>query len=99
MKAMLAIVLIVSSATLAGSQATTPPPGAPAPNFSLQVWGDAIADFSGRVQQYFDLRKKLEGELPPLVQTDRASDIINAELALAERVRRARRPAKQGAIF
>lgn len=93
-----ALSLLLSTA-VAGSQTAAPQTTAAPPNFSVQVWGDVIAEFGVRVQQYFELRRKLESELPPLVLTDNSHDIITAELALAERVRRARRPAKQGAIF
>lgn len=99
MRAVLAVVLISSVATVAGSQTPAPRPGGAPPNFSVQVWGDTVADFGGRVQQYFELRRKLESGLPPLVVTDNASDILNAEFTLARQVRHARRAAKPGDIF
>lgn len=93
-----ALSLLLSTA-LAASQAPAAQAGAAPANFSVQVWGDVIAEFTVHVQEYFELRRKLEAELPPLVLTDSSHEIITAELALAAKVRRARRPAKQGAIF
>jgi len=91
MRTVLVAVLIVSAVFTAAAQSP--------PNFSVQVWGDAAADFSGRVQQYLELRRKLERQLPPLVLTDKASDILNAEFTLARLVRRARHKATPGDIF
>ncbi len=99
MRAVLTVVLIVSCVSTAAAQTPAPRPSGVPPNFSVQVWGDTVADFALRVQQYVELRRKLEIGLPPLVLTDKASDILRAEFTLAQRVRRARHPAKQGAIF
>lgn len=83
-----------------------PPVGSPQtpsqaviPDFRVQVWGDIVADFSGRVESYLELRHKLEVGLPPLTVTDDPADITRAEVALARRIRRAREGARQGEIF
>ena len=99
MRTVLAAVLIASGVCIATAQTPAPRPDEARPNFSVQVWGDTVADFAARVQQYFELRRKLEAGLPPLVVTDNASDILAAEFALARRVRHARRTAKPGDIF
>jgi len=99
MRTVLVAVLTVSCVSVAAAQAPAPRPSGVPPNFSVQVWGDTVADFSGRAQQYFELRRRLASGLPPLVLTDRPGDIITAELTLARQVRRARRTAKPGDIF
>lgn len=99
MRIVLVAVLIVSCMFTAAAQTPAPRPSGATPNFTMQVWGDTVADFAGRVQQYVELRRRLEIGLPPLVLTDKASDILRAEYTLAQRVRRARRDVKPGDIF
>src|SRR5688572_28404935 len=70
-----------------------------APHFKVEILGYIVADFSSRVQNYFDLRTKLEIGLPALVVTEDAQEIRIAEFALARRVRVARAEATQGDIF
>ena len=66
---------------------------------SVQVWDDAAADFSKRVQSYCDLRSELEKDLPALTITDDPAEIRRAVRALAKRIRVARAEAAQGDIF
>ncbi len=99
MRTVVASVVIAASVAVVAAQTSDPEPARIQPNFSVQVWGNTVADFTGRVDQYFQLRRKLESELPPLVATDNAGDIIAAELNLARLVRQARRSAKRGEIF
>ena len=68
--AALAVVLTSTSIaqTLPTSQAD------PQPVFRVQVWGYIVADFSTRVQSYFELRNRLEQGLPPLRVTDSPSE-------------------------
>jgi hypothetical protein len=99
MRTVLVAVLIVACVSAVAAQAPAPRPSGVPPNFSVQVWGDAIADFAGRVQQYVELRRRLERRLPPLVLTDNASEILTAEFTLARLVRRARHKATPGDIF
>ena len=93
-----AVLLIVSCVSIAAAQTPAPQPSGVPPNFSVQVWGDTVADFAGRVQQYFELRRRLESGLPPLVLTDHASDIITAELTLAQRRLVSERLTRLGAL-
>ena len=58
-----------------------------------------MADFSLRVQSYYDLRSSLEVGLPPLRVTADLSELMDREEALAERIRRARTKAKEGDLF
>ena len=99
MRAVLAVVLSVSFAAVAGAQTTPAGPTPKGADFRVQIWGETVADFTSRVQQYVELRRRLESGLPPLVLTDNASDILRAEFSLAQRVRRARRNVKAGDIF
>lgn len=68
-------------------------------DFSVQVFGYIVADFSARVDRYLELRRTLEDGLPPLTITDDPAEILRAENALARRIRVARDDAKQGEIF
>ena len=69
------------------------------PDFTVQVWGYIVADFSARVWDYSELRRALEKGLPPLTVTDDPAEIRRAVRARAKRIRVARAHAKQGDIF
>lgn len=70
-----------------------------APDFRVEVWGDALTDFSARLSSYAQLREKLQTGLPPLVVTAKPEEILVAEQALAARIRQARAGARRGDIF
>jgi len=99
LRALLAVVVSVSFVAVAAAQTS----GTNAPrdgvDFRVQVWGDAVADFSMRVERYLDLRRALERGLPPLVLTDNPDEIITAEETLARAIRQARVAAKEGDIL
>jgi hypothetical protein len=63
------------------------------------VWGYIAADFSARVQSYFDLRTRLEQGLPPMRVTEDIAEIRRARRALARRIQAARQGARKGDIF
>lgn len=90
--------LILLQASAAVPQ-TPPAPATRPPDFSVQIWGDAVADFNARVRAYFELRTRLEVGVPPLVVTPNPADIQVAEFALAQRLREARAGAREGNIF
>lgn len=69
------------------------------PNFKVEVWGGALADFSARLSAYGELRELLQKGLPALAVTARPEEILVAEAALASRIRKARAGAKRGDIF
>ena len=76
------------------------PPAAPqAPDFRVQIWGGAAADFTARMTAYETLRTKLEEGLPRLEVTDNPIEILRAENMLATRIRAARAGARRGSIF
>ena len=60
------------------------------PTFRVQVWGYIVADFSTRVQSYFDLRSKLEDSLPRPTVTDDVAEIRKVRRTLAKAIQAAR---------
>ena len=97
--AALAIAVAAMSAQAAAPQNPSGQAQKRPPDFKVQIWGDAIADFVIRVQAYSDLRKGLERGLPVLRVTDDARELLTREHALAERIRAARSRARQGDIL
>jgi hypothetical protein len=95
----LPIALIVLFASVGYPQAPTTNREPGIPDFSVQVWGYIVADFSTRIASYVELRSKLEEGLPALTVTDNPADIGRAEVALAKKIRVAREGATQGEIF
>ena len=91
----------LSVVLMSASNAQTPsaPQADPQPTFRVQVWGYIVADFSTRVQSYFDLRSKLEEDLPPFRVTDDVAEIRRVRRALAEAIQAARHGAREGDIF
>jgi hypothetical protein len=92
-----AVAVVLTSATLA--QTLFPPQTDPQPTFRLQVWGYIVRDFSTRVQNYFDLRSKLEQGLPPFRVTEDVAEIRRVQRALARAIQAARHGAREGDIF
>ena len=90
----LVIVLVQSDHVFA-----QPPAGLPTVEFTVEVLGDKLADFTTRMEAYAQLRRELERGLPPLKVTDNPSDILRAERLLAQRIRKARAGAGRGDIF
>jgi hypothetical protein len=61
--------------------------------------GQTAGDFATRVEKYVELRASLESGLPVLTGADDPVLVRNVELALADRMRKARGRARQGDIF
>ena len=59
-RVILGAALAVALTSASFSQIPSPSQTDPRPTFRVQVWGDIVTDFSTRVQNYFDLRSKLE---------------------------------------
>ena len=76
------------SAVYAGAQT-------PAPN----PVGTTVLEFKTRIDEYVKLREQADNTAPVQKPTAEASDIKNAQLALAERIGAARKTAKQGDIL
>lgn len=81
------------------AQTPAPNDGRQTPDFTIQVWGQAVTDFNARVSSYLELRNRLARGLPAPVVTDDPAEIRGAERALARKIRAARNGAKQGEIF
>ena len=92
---------MLSAATLLviAALSAQPPPAAQTPDFRVQIWGGAAADFTARMGAYEALRSKLEEGLPRLEVTSNTADILRAENLLAARIRAARAGAVRGSIF
>jgi hypothetical protein len=97
-QALLAFIVTIFFAAAAHAQSTANP-ARDTPDFSVQVWGIAAADFDARMLYYAELRADLQHGLPPLQLTDDPRDIARAEHALARRIRAARSHAHGGEIF
>jgi hypothetical protein len=71
------------------------------PGRAQNVNPDALLmeNFETRIKDYLKLRKQVEGKLPPLKPTVSQEAIAHHEREMAERIRKARRGAVQGAIF
>lgn len=83
---------------MAAATATAQTP-ASQPDFRVEVWGSALAEFSARLEAYAQLRESLSAGIPRLTVTGDPAEILQAETALAVRIRRARAKAKRGDIF
>ena len=95
----LAIALIILVAPVGYPQAQKSHGDRDTPHFSVEVWGDIVADFSTRVWSYFELRSELEKGLPARTVTNDPAEIRKTSQALAKRIRVARAEAKQGDFF
>ena len=95
----LAAVLTVCCVSAGYPQAQTTNQAPAAPDFTVQVWGFIVADFSARVLSYFELRSMLQEGVPALVVTENPAEFKRAERLLAAQIRGARKGARQGDIF
>jgi hypothetical protein len=94
------IALVVVGLLLPGiAIAQQQPTSVPTVDLSVEVFGKTLADFSTRMDSYAELRRALEEGLPPLKVTGNPSEIYQAELLLAQRIRQARRGTGRGDIF
>jgi hypothetical protein len=79
------------------AQQTTPQ--LPTVEFTVEVLGTTLGDFSTRMDAYAELRRSLEKGLPPLTVSPSPSQIYRTERLLAQRIRRARAGTHRGDIF
>jgi hypothetical protein len=93
------VLLAVPLAAIAQTPANPDPSK---PDFTVVVQGtfdaETVAEFNRRVQDYAELRSRLEVGLPPLVVTDNPDDIERFEHRLAERIDDAR-GSRRGQLF
>ena len=76
-----------------------PPPQLPVVEFTVEVLGTTLGDFTAKMDAYAALRQSLQKGLPALAVTDNPVEIRNAERLLAARIRKARAGARRGDIF
>jgi hypothetical protein len=88
----LAAAWLLLSATVVAQQ---PPPQVPAVDFTVEVIGSKVAEFSAKMDEYAALRQALQKGLPELVVTDNPTEIQRAERLLAARIRKARSGARR----
>src|SRR5688572_14360666 len=91
--------LLFTFATGGQAQVTAPATQGATPTFRVEIIGDRVTDFNARVQQYFELRTRLEMGLAIDTVSEDPAVYLDAQLALANRIRDARRDAKQGDLF
>ena len=95
-----AFVLLALPLTGWAQTPANPDPAQPDFRVVVQATFDAetLADFTRRVQDYVELRSRLEVGLPPLVVTTNADEIETFEHSLAERIDDAR-GSRRGQLF
>lgn len=90
-------VFVISTGVAVAAQ--QPPPQVPPVEFTVEVLGSKVVEFSMKMDEYATLRQSLQKGLPELAVTAKASEIQRAERLLAQRIRRARRGAGRHDIF
>jgi hypothetical protein len=98
----MALIRLVAAMTVffaPGALGQQPPPALPVIEFSVEVLGDRLGEFSSKMDAYAELRRSLEAGLPVLAVTDKPSEIYRAERLLAARIRKARAGSRRGDIF
>jgi hypothetical protein len=81
------------------SSRTQPPSRPSAAVSSIAIDAETLEKFQDKIDEYVELRNRLESQLPPL-PTQAAPERVHAhEIALGDLIMAARRRAKQGDIF
>src|SRR5689334_6447360 len=89
----------VAHAQAAGAPASAPQVTKPKGEAPVNTDAAALADFKKRVDDYVALHNKVAKETPPLKQTNKPEEIVNAQEGLLQHLRAARPDAKPGDIF
>jgi hypothetical protein len=92
----LAAMAVCQLAALAAQQTAPQVPGV---EFTVEVLGSTVAEFSAKMDEYATLRRALQKGLPPLAVTANPREIQQAERLLAQRIRKARAGARRHDIF
>jgi hypothetical protein len=95
----IAVLLTMSQPSVDSAQTSFSTPDNLVPVFRVQVWADAVTDFTNRVNAYSELRRRLESQLPAVTLTDDVRQIRRGRRALAGAIRVARSGAVQGELF
>ena len=91
--------IVIALFTSAAHAQTPAPQTRDTADFKVQIWGVTAADFDARMQTYAELRATLQQGLPALRVTDDPRETLEAEHALARRIRAVRPGAHGGEIF
>jgi len=94
---LLAVMTLCQVAAHAAAQ--QPTAQLPTVEFTVEVLGSKVAEFSAKMDEYAKLRSTLQKGLPALAVTDNPIEIQQAERLLAARIRKARAGAGRHDIF
>jgi hypothetical protein len=94
-----AILVLIGILLPAGPLLAQGTPQLPTVDFTVEVLGGKLSEFTAKMDAYALLRDSLQVGLPELRVTDKPSEIQEAELLLAARIRKARAGAGRGDIF
>ena len=97
--ALLVTIVAIMIVSAQSSFAQQPPPGLPVIEFTVEVLGTRLIEFTQKMDAYAELRRSLQVGLPVLTVTGNPSEIHRAERLLAARIRHARAGAERGDIF
>ena len=95
MRRLALVVCLVAFTGAAGGQAVAPKPEPPQDAKQAR----AFQQFTELVQQYVELRKKVEASLPRLRSKEPQEKIVERQREFAQKIREARSGAKRGDIF
>ena len=97
---MAVVILVMAVIALLGRPSYAQgPPQLPTVDFTVEVLGGKLTDFTAKMDAYASLRESLQVGLPQLRVTDKPSEIQEAEQLLAARIRHARADTRRGDIF
>jgi hypothetical protein len=83
----------------AHAAAQQPTPQVPTVEFTVEVLGSKVAEFNAKMDEYAKLRSTLQKGLPALAVTANPTEIRQAEILLAQRIRVTRADARRHSIF
>ena len=100
---MVSLILMAMMLGVAQSAPLQPPsqqqPQLPVIEFTVEVLGTTLSEFTAKMDAYAALRQSLQKGLPTLRLTDNPAEILNAERLLAAQIRKARAGEGRGDIF
>jgi hypothetical protein len=93
------MVALMSLLTMGNAATPASAPPQRQADFRVEIRGEVSAEFRRRIDAYAELRSTLERGLPPRRVTDDAEELVLRIRRLQEKLKAARRSAKQGDIF
>ena len=95
----IAVVITLAVLVPAAGGAQSPAAAVVAPEFRVQVWGERATGFTALIVEYFELRARLQDQLPPVVVTADVRQIQRGTRSLARAIRIAQPHAVEGDFF